>query len=232
MNASLMVWEVYMNRTFRLLTAAAVIFASVSALEAQNVKIDARMNVLASDKANYLTWSLGNKDVKDSYDAATSASVKGSTTGLNAIRYDSASGKKAAIPVGLRDLLLFPVSDFGTQTADALVVTENGKALTVRYVHRGSAYELSTDASGKFDVLTGAKYAKGLTDNVGGQDVIKSEFLKAGGDPKKMGDLDWSKIPLVPDTKDSAAKRWYEGSLSFAYSNGILSVKGNLSEKK
>ncbi len=216
----------------RLLAISLVGLAALSPLGAQSVKIDARMNVLSSDTADYLSWTLGGKATKDSYDAASGASLSGSTGALDAVRYDAASSKKAAIPVALRGLLLYPVSDFATTQYDALTVQANGKALTVRYVHRGTAYELTTDKNGKFDVLTGAKSAKSLADNVGGDFVLKPEFVKAGADPKKMSSLDWSKITLVPDAKDPAATRWYEGSLAFGYKAGVLTVKGTLNEKK
>ena len=212
--------------------ALALSLVAAPVLFAQNVKIDARVNVLAADKANYFNWTLGNKVTKDSFDAASGASLSGSTEGFNAVRYDAESTKKAAVPVTLRGLLLYPVSDFATAQADALTVTANGKALVVRFVHRGTAYELTTDKNGKANVLTCAKSAKALADNVGGEFVLKSEFVKAGGDPKKMSDLDWSKVALVSDAKAADASRWYEGSLDVAYVKGILTIKGNLTEKK
>ncbi|HKL87212.1 MAG TPA: hypothetical protein VJ861_12845, partial [Treponemataceae bacterium] len=132
----------------------------------------------------------------------------------------------------LRGLVLYPVSDFGTAEFDALSVKEEGKVLVVSFVHRGTAYQLTTNTKGQFDVLTGAKLAKNLADNVGGAFVLKPEFVKAGGDATKMADLDWSKVTLVPDTKDPAASRWYEGSLALTFKKNILTVKGTLTEKK
>lgn len=217
--------------TMKVVTAVALMCV-VPALFAQNVTIDAKVNVLISDSANYLNWSLGKTTVKDKFDAASGASVAKTTADFNAVRYDSADGKKAAIPVALRGFVLYPVSDYKTITDDALMVAEDGKMLTVRYVHRGVAYEMKTDKNGNFDVLTGARLAKGLADNVGGEFVLKAEFVKAGGDPKKMSDLDWTKVTLVPDVRDPAAKRWYEGALKLELKKGILTAKGTLTEKK
>lgn len=215
---------------FSFMLAAFVL--AVPGLFAQNVKIDARLNVLAADKANYFNWTLGNTATKDKFDATSGASVAKSTSAFNAVRYDAEATKKAAIPVALRGLLLFPVSDFATLQGDGLAVTTNGKAVVVTFVHRGTAYRITTDSKGKFNVLTGAEMAKGLAENVGGEFVLKNDFVKKGGDPKKMGDLDWSLITLAPDAKDKAASRWYEGTLNVAYVKGILTIKGNLVEKK
>ncbi len=216
----------------RILASIIALVGLTTAAMAQNARIDAKMNVLTADTANYFNWTAGKKVVKDSFDAKSGASVAASTKEFDAVRFDGETTKKAAIPVGLRGLVLYPVADFAVAAFDDLKVTENGKQLTVRYVHRGVAYELITDKKGKFDVLTGAKMAKGLADNVGGEFVLKPEFVKAGTDGKKMSDLDWSKITLVSDAKDPAAVRWYEGKLDFSYAKGVLAMKGTLVEKK
>jgi hypothetical protein len=212
--------------------ASAGFIAAMSALGAQSVSIDERFAVSAADPANYLNWSLGNKVTKDRYDAATGASLAGTTSAINAVRYDAIATKKAAIPVGLWGLLLYPGSDYATATADAFQATVSGKAVTIRFVHRGIAFELTTDTDGKFNLNSGAKIAKGLADNVGGDFVLKKEFVKSGGDPRKMADLDWSKITLVPDVRSPQASRWYEGSLDMKVDKNVLYVKGTLSEKK
>lgn len=222
-----------MNRmTMRVVGLCAGLVASVSALSAQTVTIDARMNVAAADTANYFNWTNGSSTTKDKLDAASSASLSGSTGKFDAVRYDDPKAKKAAIPVGLRGLVLFPVGVYDIAKGDNLTATANGKVVTVRYIHYGTAYELVTDKNGKFDVLTGAKRAKNICDNVGGEFVLKNEFVKAGGDPKNMADLDWSKLTMTPDTKDATASRWYEGSLDFALKGTILTVKGTLKEVK
>jgi len=216
----------------KLVPALVVLFLATPAIFAQNVTIDARFGIDGPNPSNYFNWSQGNKTVKDKFDATTGASFAGSTALFNAVRYDAQTTRKAAIPVALRGLVLYPVSDFETATADAFTVSASGKALVVRFVHRGIAYELATDKNGKFDVLSGAKSAKGLADNVGGDFVLKKEFLKAGGDPAKMADLDWAKIPLVLDAKDPLASRWFEGSLNFTLEKNVLIMKGTLIEKK
>ncbi len=215
------------------IAAAAVVLALVApALFAQNAKIDFRLNLAADDGKNFFNWSAGSKVVRDRFDAATGASVAESTYGFDVVRYDSADTKKLTLPGGLRGLLLFPVSNAGIAKGDNLTVTAEGKTVTVRYVHRGVAYELVTDNRGRFDVATGAKMARGLADNVGGKFVLKAEFVKSGGNPENMADLDWSKITLVPDTADSAASRKYSGTLAFAFAKDVLTIKGDLKEVK
>ena len=216
----------------KLVPALVAFFFAAPALFAQNVTIDARFGIDGPNPSNYFNWSQGNKTVKDKFDATTGASFAGSTALFNAVRYDAQTTRKAAIPVALRGFVLYPVSDFETATADAFTVSASGKALVVRFVHRGIAYEIATDKNGKFDVLSGAKSAKGLADNVGGEFVLKKEFLKTGGDPTKMADLDWTKIPLVLDAKDPLASRWFEGSLNFTLEKNVLIMKGTLIEKK
>lgn len=212
--------------------ASVGLLAAMSALSAQNVSIDERFAVSAADPANYLNWSLGSAVTKDRYDAASGASLAGTTSAINAVRYDAPATKKAAIPVGLWGLLLYPGSDYATATTDAFTATVSGKVVTIHFIHRGTAFELVTDKDGKFNLSSGAKIAKGLADNVGGDFVLKKEFVKAGGNPQKMTDLDWSKINLVPDVRSPQASRWYEGSLDMKVEKNILFVKGTLSEKK
>ncbi len=223
-----------MKRNFKL--ALALTFVSCVALfgaTAQKATINMRMNVLSADpKGNFFNWTAGNTSVKDSYDVASGASKAQSTTAFDAVRYDSNTSKKLAIPAALRGLVLYPVADFKTAQDDDLTVTTNGKEVTIRYIHRGTAYQLKTDSKGNLNVLTGCSIAKNVASNVGGEFVLNPEYVKAGGDPKKMSSLDWSKVTLVPDTYESGASRWYTGNLAVKYNKGILTVKGTLTETK
>ena len=219
------------TRTLTGIIALGVAFA-LSPLFAQNATIDARFNVAAPDGANYFNWSAGSRSVKDKLDASSGASLSGSTGEFNVVRYDSASTRKAAIPRGLWGLCMFPIGVYDIARGDALAVTAAGKEITVRFVHRGVAYELVTDKNGRFDVLAGGRMARGIAENVGGEFVLKKEFVKAGGNPSSMADLDWSKLALVPDVRDPAASRWYEGSVAMTFEKNVLSVKGTLTERK
>jgi hypothetical protein len=168
------------------------------------------MNVRAPDpSANYFKWSVGSLNINDAFDTATGASKMNSTAQFDTVRYDSATTKQAAIPGGLRSLFLFPVATWETAVSDSLQVAASGKMVIIRYVHRGSAYQFQTDANGKLNILTGCKVASGVGDNI-----------------------DWTTIRLTNDTFSSSASRHYEGMLDVAYADGILTIKGNLIEKK
>lgn len=199
-------------------------------LVAQDVRIDFSFNTEKEDADNYLSWALGNKVVKDAYDAESGASIAGSTYGFDVVRYDSEVTKNTALAAGIRNLLLFPVSPFGIAIGDNFTVDETKQGLIIRFVHRGTAYDLRTDKKGNLDVISGVRSARGLAENIGGKFIIKEEFRKEGTDGTKGADLDWDKINLVPDTRAVTASRWYEGTLRAKYKKGILSMKGTLEE--
>lgn len=215
----------------RVLFSVLLVIAAAG-LYSQDLRIDFRFNVEKEDAANYLNWSMGNAITRDKFDAASGASVAGSTYGFDVARYDNETTKNAALPAALRNLLLFPVSPFGIAKADNFTVDETKEGLVIRFVHRGVAYELKTDKKGNYNVVTDARAARGLADNVGGKFIIKEEFARAGTDGSKGADLDWDKINLVPDTRAVTASRWYEGSLKVNYKKGILTMKGTLEEIK
>lgn len=208
---------------------AALVLAAVASLAvAQKVSIDFRFNTEAADAKNHFNWSADGKTVKDGFDAATGASKAQSTTAFNVVRYDNETTKKNAIPAGLRALVLYPVASWDTAVADAFTVTENKKQLVIRFVHRGTAYQITTDSKGKIDTGDSFQIATGIADNIGGKFMIKDEFLKAGGDKANMADLDWSKIRLIDDEAAEDATVDYDGELSASLKKGILTVKGNL----
>ncbi|HHU37325.1 MAG TPA: hypothetical protein GXZ47_08860 [Treponema sp.] len=220
-----------MKRFLALLTILALIITS-SGLFAQNVRIDLRLNTEKADSSNYFNWVLGNDVTKDSFDTSTGASRSSSTATFDVVRYDSVTTKKATMPASFRGIVLFPVSSFQSIKDDGLTVTEGSNGLVIRYVHRGTAYQMTTDKKGNFNVRTDAKIARGIAENIGGNFVFKSQYTKAGTDGTNTSDLDWSKITLVSDEKDPAASRWYDGSVTIKYKKGVMTIKGVLKEGK
>ena len=201
---------------------------------ATDVKIDFRMNIAKQDyESNYFNWTLGKQEtVQDKFDAVSGASLKGSTKEFNVVRYaGNAADKKAAIPAALRSLFLFPLSDWKFVEEYGLQVTNTDGAFTIRFARKTTAYELKTDNKGDFNILTGAKIAKDITDKTETGYMIKPEYLKEGGDPAKMSDLDWNKVPLKDDTFASDAAYHYEGTLKFALKDNVLTVNGTLNRK-
>lgn len=212
----------------KFIIAALVLVAVAGLAVAQKVSIDFRFNTEAADAKNHFNWSANGKSVKDGFDAATGASIAQSTTAFNVVRYDNDTTKKNAIPAGLRALVLYPVAAWNTATSDAFTVTANGKQLVIRFIHRGTAYQVTTDSKGKIDTDDSFKIAAGVGENVGGKFLIKDEFLKAGGDKANMADLDWNKITLVDDEAAEDAAVDYDGELTASLKKGILTIKGNL----
>ena len=219
-----------MNKIKMVLAASAVLALSVSAVSAQAAKIDFRFNFQNDDGKNYLNWSADGKSIKDGFDVASGASKSKSTTEFNIVRFDS-TGKKQAVPAGLRALVLYPVSMYAISTGDAFTASSAGKKVTVTFIHRGTAYKITSDDNGKIDLMTGFQTAD-VGANIGGKFVLKDEFVKAGGDKNSMKDIDWSKVTFGPDTAASDADYTYTGSLDSAVKNGVLTIKGSLSKNK
>jgi hypothetical protein len=226
----------YKHITFGFFTAiAAVIFVSCGG---ESAKIDYRMNVAGLDANSYFKWSAKGVSVTDSFDAATGASKAKSTSRFDqAVTYDipenAAKHTGYTIPGGLRSLLLYPVASDDTRVYDNLTVTANGKQVTIRYVHRDSAYEISTDADGKLDVATACKVARGVATTEDQHTfTLKPEFSVTGQASGNMADFDWSKAVLTSDVSSDNATRRYTGALDVAFASNILTIKGSLKEVK
>jgi hypothetical protein len=204
----------------------------------ETVKIDYRMNVAEKTTGNYFKWTAKGASATDSFDAATGASKLQTTERFDRlVSYDipenAAKRTGRTIPGGLRSLFLFPVADDSIRVHDTLAVTANGKQLTVRYVHRDSAYEISTDANGKLDVENACKIARGVAVTEDQQTfILKPEFSKSGQASANMSDFDWSKANLQAEVFDNTAKRHYTGKLDAAFENNNLTIKGELKEVK
>jgi hypothetical protein len=212
-------------------------------LWAADLSIDMQVNTSAKDPTNnYLTFK-GRPVavVKDQVDATTSASKQESTAMFNVYRWDIFGGK--LLPGALRNFLLYSVADDAIRVGDGLTVTKaaNG-VIQVRYVHRGSAFQFSTDASGKLTLPTAVKTRViGFSDN-----TIGTDFSPTG----KVADVDWKKVwdssipdgkqvgataaktgKIMDDVADSHVYIW-GGVLQFTFDGKILKVIGDLSAKK
>jgi hypothetical protein len=219
---------------FCALFAVAVLFVSCG----NTAKIDYRMNVASQDANNYFNWTAGGVSVKDGFDESTSASKAKSTSRFDlAVTYDTPANAPKyqgnTLPGGLRSLFLYPVAPDSVRLDDKLTVTAKDKEITIRYVHRDSAYEIKTDANGKLDVLTGCKRAQGIATTEDQHTfTLKPEFSKTGAASGDMGDFDWSKATLAPETYSNTASRHYTGALDVAFAGNILTIKGALKETK
>jgi len=207
---------------------------AVTKIKATDVGIDYRLSIAEhADAENHFNWTAGHEaPVHDTFDAASGASAKGSTTAFNAVRYAApASEKKAAIPAGLRALFLFAVVDWETMQKHALHIAKDDGAITVRFIRKSSAYELTTDKKGNFDPLSGSKCAKNIAEKTEDGYRIRAEYVKDGGDAANMSDLDWEKIDLEADVFNPEAAYHYEGNLKFAFEDDVLTVAGVMNRK-
>jgi hypothetical protein len=180
-----------MTRKLVLISMALFALTAV-ALSAADLTIDMQVNTVAKDyTANYLTFKgLVNSVDKDQFapkaDATSGASKLLSTEVFNAYRFDVKG--KATMPSFLRSVLLYAVADDGTRTGDNLTVTKGADGvIMVRSIHRGTAYEFSTDATGKLTLPTTAVKMRtiGATDN-----TISTDFSSTG----KTANVDWKKV--------------------------------------
>ena len=229
----------------RLIPVIGMLFIAFS-LFGQGLTIDMQLNVASQDYANnYLSYrnqpaigGPGRTNERDQFDAATSASKLGSTYGLNQYYRDPANG--TTLPSGLRGLLLYPVADSHYLADDALSVSRaaNG-VITVRYVHRGTAYEMVTDTQGRFDIMgRNSRFRKiGHTDN-----AIHADFSSNG----RVTGINWNSVwnsSIAADkqvgttssrtgaiTSDAPASgfHYYAGSLQFRLNGNILTINGTL----
>ncbi|MDR1127555.1 MAG: hypothetical protein LBL06_05445 [Treponema sp.] len=203
--------------------------AAAFALSAQELTVDMRYNVLRSEPSrDYLNWTSGNKRVQDSYDAVTGASAARSTREFDSIRYDTMTSRRYTLPVGIRHLLLFPVTARRTADDFHLSVQEVGQKLRIRFIVYGTVYQIQTDDDKKIDLGAGCFMAENITERYSAVAPLKARYVKPGGNANDMNALDWDKINLVPDTAAPAASRKYTGFLTAGYSNGVLTINGVL----
>jgi hypothetical protein len=197
---------------------------------AQDVTIDMRYNVLKPEPAgNYLYWSTGSRNIRDSLDATTGASRARSTGELDVLRYDSPATRRYAVPVGLRQLLLFPICPTRYTDLFHLTVLEEGQKLVIRFILDGTLYQIRTDDGKRLDIGNAFSRAEGITVTNALVPVnLKPEYILPGGRATDWDSLDWSKIQWKPDTADANASRTYSGALTAAYTNGILTINGVL----
>jgi hypothetical protein len=207
-----------------------LVFTASVLITAQEVSIDFRYNILRPEPTrNYLDWSIGNRTIKDSLDATTGASRARSTRELDALRYDAPATRRYSIPVGLRQLLLFPICPERYTNLFHLTVLEEGQKLVIRFILDGTLYQIRTDDRKQFDVRNSYFKAEGITITNALVPVnLKPEYILPGGTATDWNSLDWSKVQWRPDNADTNASRKYNGVLTVSYVQGVLMLEGTL----
>jgi len=120
---------------------------------------------------------------------------------------------------------------------------------TINYVHRGTAYQLVTDRSGRLFFPNGSfsKRNVGFIEGAGPQ-VISSDFSSNG----LSSGIDWTKVwdariadgkdvvagktaktgKIMPDLADPLSMYYWEGALQASLSGNILTITGGLNAVK
>ena len=211
---------------------------------AADLTISTQVNLTAMDYANNFfsfKGAVGTSD-KDQFalkpDATSGASKLESTVTFNPYRTD-VQGKKL-IPGGVRNLFLYGIADYGTLTGDNLTVTKDASGvITIQSCHRGTAYKIVTDASGKlvFPNNSCSTRVIGTTSN-----QVSTDFSPTG----KTADIVWAKVwdssiadgtqigtstaktgKILPDIANSALFQW-TGALQVSFDGTYLKVSGSL----
>lgn len=155
--------------------------AAASKTELQTVHIEYRYNTVTSDAKNTLRWTTDGTKKTDYFDVQTGASVSRATQSLSAI---SVASKNKVLPKALRALLLYAVSPRKTAEQDAFCFTQDGKKLTVQFVHRGVAYRIQSDENGMLDVEKSFFIADHVAENTGGVFTLVRSALPGGKPPR------------------------------------------------
>ncbi len=237
-----------------LLALIAVCVLPVLAQPKPELKIEYRFNVTGPDAGNYFYFAgptrymdsgqsrYSGTDGKDSLgnpDATSHASKYHSTEIFNHYQYDIFGN--TVIPGGLRGLFLFAVAPTNQAVIDALSVTKLADgSIQIRYIHRGTAYEIVTAKDGTLDMAKIAVKQRviGHTDN-----TIHTDFSTSG----KVADVNWNKVwdasipdgkqvgtttaktgKIVTDVPSPNAIFGYTGILQFAFDGKILTITGTL----
>jgi hypothetical protein len=237
-----------MKRT-GIIMLVAMFALSAFAVAAADLTIDMQVNTVAKDYANnYLTFKgLINSVEKDQFagavDATSGASKLLSTEVFNAYRLDAKG--MATMPMALRHVMLYAVAIDTIRAGDNLKVTKGSNgALTIRFVHRGTAYEIVTEAGGKLTLPTTTAVrmrAIGATDG-----TIHTDFSRSG----KVADVDWAKVwnariadgktigtttsktgKIVQDVATSDMFAW-SGTYQFTFDGKLLKLTASLDAVK
>jgi hypothetical protein len=242
------------------------LFLLAMAISAQTpLVIDFQFNVTGPDTANYLSFSGPHRygksggntsETRDTLDAVTGAS-KYQSTAIFSVAYQTDIAQKAAFPSGVRGLLLYPISPDSVRREDALSVTRatNG-VITVQYVHRGTAYRITTDAQGRLSFPRG-NYQTRQVGYIGGAgpQVISRDYSTTG----EAAQIDWTKVwsnptqtgrpiaslsrangtvpataltgPVTNNWEDSTIFH-FSGNLQFTFDGRILKITGSLAPQQ
>ena len=213
--------------------------------------ISYRYNTAGPDSGNYLSFRSPLRYIgveKDTFDGASGASKFKSTTLFSPIQTDMTG--KATFPSGFRGLLLYPVSSYETCVEDNLRADKAANGIiTIMYAHRGTAYRISTDKSGRIGFPRGGFLTRAIGYIEGHNPQVIARTFSSSGEAR---DIDWNKVwdsrvaggmeitPGMPartgaiqnDYGDLTAMFNWDGILQLTYEAPILTITGALKPVK
>ena len=162
----------------RIITALSVALIMSAGAFASDLFVEAQFDITGKVPAkSFLTVKGATASVdKDTIDATTGASKAKGTEVLNT--YRAGADKKATLPAGLQSLLKYGVSPEKIFTDDALNASKAADGtITIQYAHRGTAYIMVSDKTGKF-VIPGAacKLRKIANLQADGTQLVSKDF--------------------------------------------------------
>ena len=190
----------------------------------EDLFIDLQVSLAGDEKINHFHWK-GNiryMAAEDSYDAVSGASALGSTHLFMAYLYDVEG--KPAMGTGLRGLFLYGVNGKASMEGDNLHAVKNSDgSIVIRYVHRGTAYRFTTDASGVLTLPDGKFESR----KIGTPKELEAEFTSDGTAQSVDFDKVFSRDVQWAGASKDAMYHW-DGDLKVTLDNDVLAVKGVL----
>ncbi len=190
----------------------------------EDLTIDFQVSLAGDESMNHFNWK-GNvryMAAEDSYDAASGASVAGSTHLFMMYLYDVEA--KEAMGSSLRGLFLFGVNGASQIENDNLHAIKNSDgSIVIQYVHRGTAYRFTTDSKGILSLPEGKFESR----KIGTPQELEAEFTSDG----TAKGVDFEKVFSENVQWAGASKEamyFWDGDLQVTYENDILAIKGVL----
>ncbi len=218
---------------------------------AQELAINYQFNVSKPDSANFISFKGPIRFIsieKDSLDTTTGASKFKTTSFFSPYLMDIQG--KSIFSNGLRGVLLFPVAPLDYRTGDNFTVNKasNG-VITIQYVHRGTAYKITTDKNGKIGFPKGDFLMRNIGYIQGAGPQVLSKDFSSDSTAKTVN---WNKVwdtgvasgkeiapgvttktgAVINDNGDPMAMYNWDGTLQVTFDNNILKISGSLKPVK
>lgn len=190
----------------------------------EDLIIDYSVNVAGSDEGNFFHWK-GNvryMAADDNFDATSGASTLGSTHLFMMYLYD-VEGKET-MSSGLRGLFLYGVNGAASTKGDNVQASKaSDGAVTIQYVHRGTAFRFTTDKSGVLSLPDGMMESRKIGTPKEIEAAFTSDGTAAGVDYAKV----WSS-DVKPAGANPESMYFWDGDLKIALTGDIMTISGVL----